>query len=191
MVNEYEFVFFYDTKKAYGSLSPHYTSDFTVDGKVFSNVAQFVLYMKVKHGGYNDIANVVSNPGASSPTDRKEIMRTASSLRCGNWEEVHVDAIAAGYYARFTQDPKLAGDLMVTYGKKLVFAHPYDRKLGIGHTMVNAVNVISSWGRNLAGIALMMVREKLVESLNRKDAQLLVWKQNNRCTDLIRPRITD
>jgi ribA/ribD-fused uncharacterized protein len=188
ILSENEFVFFYDPKFDYGTLSPHYDKSFTMDGKEFMNVDQFVLYMKVKYGGYNDIADVISNPCMYNPVDSREILRAASNLKCGDWDDKQMDAIAAGYYARFTQSPKLTSDLMVTYGKKLVFADPYDRKLGIGCTKNGALGNISSWGHNLTGVALMMVREKIVESINKKDAVLVMWMQNNKCTDLTHPR---
>ncbi|KAF1910972.1 hypothetical protein BDU57DRAFT_533767 [Ampelomyces quisqualis] len=122
MMEESEFVFFYDTKNQYWKPSSHYNSNFTANGKLFANVAQFLSYMKVNYDG---------------PTDRRVATCTASSLKCHDWESVHVDAIAARYCAKFTHSPELTGDLMPSYG--------------MGWRVDNANGNISWWGLKPCG----------------------------------------
>jgi len=84
-----------------------------------------------------------------------------------------------------SRKPKHASYLLVTYDKKLAFAHSCDRNLQITYRKDNTTVIISSWGHNMAGIALMMAREETVESFVKKDTVLVMWILDNTSHDRV------
>ena len=56
----------------------------------------------------------------------KRLGRGVHSFDCATWDRVRKDAVLAGYFANFTQNPAMQQHLSSTGTKKLAEASPFD-----------------------------------------------------------------
>lgn len=160
------FVFFYKASDDYGYMSQWYKADFYMGEKMFTTAEQFMMYMKAMIFDDHETANEILSTPDRHPSYHKTLGRSVKNFDAIKWMDKSLDVVAAGNYYKFTQNPSLMDMLMRTYGRVLVEASPYDRTWGIGYAEEDAMANMSTWGLNMLGTALMMVREKIKEKLD-------------------------
>jgi hypothetical protein len=148
-----------------GPFSQWYASEFKLNGEKFCTAEQYMMYMKAKLFGDEEIANQIMK--THNPKEQKALGRKVRNFDPVIWNK-HADQIVFdGSYAKYTQNASLLALLLETDGSLLVEASPYDKIWGIGMSAAEADRVPpSKWkGENRLGIALTKVREKIVEEM--------------------------
>ena len=105
-------------------------------------------------------ARIMSSP---DPREHKRICRAVRNFDCATWDRVREDAVLAGTFAKFTQNPAMKQHLMSTGSKLLAEASPFDTVWGIGLRADDpeAQDPRRWQGKNLLGKALSAVRDTI------------------------------
>src|SRR5690348_6275338 len=92
-----------------------------------------------------------------APREAKALGRRIRSFDEGRWAERRFEIVAAGSYAKFSQNPELCAFLVATHERVLVEASPKDTVWGIGLAENDPrAHAPETWrGLNLLGFALM------------------------------------
>lgn len=98
---------------------------------------------------------------AATPSEANKLGRQIKSFDSAKWRGM-VDQVAEdGSWLKFSQVQECRGVLLDTGDRVLVEASPGDRNWGIGFAGDKAEGNEEEWGKNLAGKALMRVRDRL------------------------------
>ena len=114
--------------------------------------------------GDKEVANKVLD--AATPLEANALGREVKNFDGKKWRDM-VDTVAEDVcWLKFSQVAECRKALLDTGNKDLVEASPVDRKWGIGFAGDEAVGNEKEWGQNLAGKALMKVRDRLRQDSN-------------------------
>lgn len=157
------------------------------DGDVFSNFhpAPFILsdrdygpiqgpivvpssehaFMFFKAMYFNDHSTALEILKAPHPYDAKKLGRTVHGFNEAEWNAVSFDFMYVVNFGKYTQNEKLMDILLLTEGKCLVEASPYDKVWGVGLGENDlAVEDRANWkGENRLGNVLNKLRADLLE----------------------------
>jgi len=158
MIARENMTFFFSEKDPF---SNWFLSDFEVKGVRFNCVEQFMMYCKAKV--FEDENSALKILGALHPRDQKQHGRQVSGFVEAEWALRRERIVAAGCYAKFSQNPELRDALLATGSTRLVEASPYDRiwGVGLGERDPRILDPQQWRGMNLLGVALTSVRERL------------------------------
>ena len=117
----------------------------------------------------SEMAMLFGAPDVAARIPHEPSVEDVRDLACGVdafdekvWEEDRYGIVEEATYHKFAhslvQDRDLRTELLATGEDELVLASPLDGIWGIGYEAEEAVGNRSTWGQNLLGKALMMVR---------------------------------
>lgn len=152
---------FHNPNEENGYLSNWYLSHFTVDGKTFSSMEQFMMYRKAICFHDSDIAAQILETDDAARI--KELGRLVSGYVDSVWSGIRQYVVYEGLLAKFSQNAELKEKLKGTGNAVLAECAVKDRIWGIGLSMKDPDRLEQTkWqGQNLLGYALMMVRDRL------------------------------
>lgn len=154
-----DFVFFWKTAEIYSNWHPSVFTD--AEGHRFVNSEQYLMYHKALVMG--DTATAEQILHEASPGRIKALGRQVRDYDEARWEAERLGVMEAGCYLKFTQNPAMQAELLATGSRTLVEASPVDAIWGIGMAEDDPLcETPTEWrGRNLLGIALTNVRERI------------------------------
>lgn len=152
---------FHNPNEENGYLSNWYLSHFTVDGRTFSSMEQFMMYRKAICFHDSDIAAQILETDDAARI--KELGRLVSGYVDSVWSGIRQYVVYEGLLAKFSQNAELKEKLKGTGNAVLAECAVKDRIWGIGLSMKDPDRLEQTkWqGQNLLGYALMMVRDRL------------------------------
>ena len=155
---EEKYVFFWKTASPFSNWHP---SKFTLDGQVFENMEQYMMWSKAMLMVDTETAQKILL--TSDPRTIKALGREVRNFNSYLWDKVKYGVVYGGCYAKFTQNEKIKKVLMDTGDKVLVEASPFDKIWGIGLDEEMAKKTDSKdWpGENLLGKILTNLRDDL------------------------------
>ncbi|KAI8997922.1 hypothetical protein BC832DRAFT_542446 [Gaertneriomyces semiglobifer] len=149
-----------------GFMSNWTHSPFTYDGYHYNNAEQAIMHLKARV--FKDkivAAQILATP---DPGQQRLLGRRVAHYDESVWNAMLESKLVDLLMAKFEQHPLFAQALKDTGDKKLFEASARDRKWGTGTDPAKSVHVkegdhkvISRWGENLLGKALMEVRTRL------------------------------
>lgn len=154
-------VCFHNPDEENGVFSNWYLSRFTLDGRVFSSVEQYMMYSKaVLFGDMKTARKILSS---DDPARIKAYGRLVSPYDDRKWSSVRESVVYEGLRAKFSQNPDNAALLLSTGDSILAECAVRDRIWGIGLSIDDPARFDrTQWrGRNLLGYTLMRVRDTL------------------------------
>jgi len=154
-----DFVFFWKTAEIYSNWHPSVFTD--ADGHRFVNSEQYLMYHKALL--MQDIETAQQILRETNPGKIKALGRQVCNFDEALWEDQRLAIMEAGCYLKFMQNPAMRTSLLATGRRTLVEASPVDMIWGIGLSQDDAsCEDATQWpGRNLLGIALTHVRERI------------------------------
>lgn len=156
-------VLFWGKDDENGYLSNFYYSEFIYEGITFGCSEQMFMYIKAKFFGDEKIAYQIAKKHDLDPNYYKQLGRKVKNYDEVAWEANRYNFMVECLYLKFRQNKDIRDLLFATGEKELVEASKWDCIWGIGlHKYDPDCRNKEKWrGRNLLGIALMEVREKL------------------------------
>lgn len=154
-----KFTFFYRTASPFSQWHP---AKFVIEGITFNCAEQYMMYMKAKLFGDEEIAERIIN--ASEPREQKALGRKVKNFDQTKWEENCQQLVYEGNYAKFTQNQALKQALLDTAGTTIVEASPTDCIWGVGLSEHDLqIQDRLTWrGKNYLGEILTRLREDLL-----------------------------
>jgi len=145
--------------------SQWYPSDFEVDGVEYNCCEQYMMAAKARLFGDEEALEAIME--TDDPREQKRLGRLVVGFDEDTWNEVAVDIVTEGNFAKFSQNPEMKAWLLSTQDKILVEASPYDKVWGVG-LREDDPRILDreQWdGTNWLGIALSNVRDMLSDEL--------------------------
>lgn len=143
-------------------LSNHYPSSFTLEGKNFNNVEQFLAFKRAELSGDQSLVDKALN--SPEPTDAKSILNLLRKDHEQQWQQQREGVALEGLRAKFNQNKRLQSFLIGTDGLTLGEASK-NGVWGVGLTLEdqNILN-IGKWlaSGNLLGQLLMKIRQEIL-----------------------------
>lgn len=160
-----DYVFFFSGREPF---SNWYKSDFTIKGIDFNCVEQYMMFSKARLFGDLEIASQILS--TDDPKEQKALGRKVKGFDPDVWDARCVPIVTAGLIHKFTQNKELQDILLLTKGKTLVEASPYDKIWGVGLSASDPlITNPENWkGKNLLGIALMDARSAIENNLKKQ-----------------------
>uniref|UniRef100_A0A914XL77 NADAR domain-containing protein n=1 Tax=Plectus sambesii TaxID=2011161 RepID=A0A914XL77_9BILA len=154
------FTLFYGHVPVFSNFHP---SPFTVDGVSFSCGEQFFHHAKAVH--FKDDEHAAMILATDEPRLHKQLGRKVEHFVPQEWNDVCLDVMKRGSFAKYEQNDDMRKQLFATAGTTLVEASPRDRKWGIGLGVHNpkALDRKSWRGENCLGKLLTEVRDDLMK----------------------------
>lgn len=140
-------------------LSVDYITTITIDEIVYNCVNQYLMAEKAKL--FHDVEMLELIMGEYNPIKQRQYGRQIKGFDAARWDAIHLDRLYMGNIAKFTQDRYALHYLLDTGSKYLVEASRFDRNIGIGFSIHNAMENRDKWGNNMGGIILMKIRNNL------------------------------
>lgn len=135
-----------------GYLNNSYLSPFTVEGKNFINSEHYFVWKKVIQFKPEFEELILSTK------DLKIIKEINSKIKNKINLNESYKIMKEALFHKFSQNPKLLNNLMLTGNSGIVYANPKDKTWGIGITAVEALMDKPLKGENLLGKALIEIR---------------------------------
>ncbi len=144
-------------------LSQWYPASFIAGGRKYATAEHFMMAQKALLFDDTNAADQIL--GCGHPAEAKELGRHVRGFDEDLWEQHRSEIVAAGSYAKFSQNPRLRSYLCTTGTRVLVEASPKDTIWGIGLAEKDPrARDPKGWrGLNLLGFALMQARARLVD----------------------------
>ena len=129
--NNKHYVFFWKPDENFGELSNWWICDINIDGNTFSSVEQYMMYMKAKTFGDDEIVNQILKTTNNKVV--KELGRKVKNYDDKVWSDVRYAVIKKAILAKIEQHPEIKKIIMST-PKDTIFAEasPFDKIWGIG-----------------------------------------------------------
>lgn len=125
----------------------------------FPTMEHYIMWRKATAMGDTSTAEKVLL--AATPKEANRLGREVKGYNSKRWREM-VDQVAEdGSWLKFSQIDECRSALLETGDKVLAEGSPLDRNWGIGFRGDEADGKEDEWGQNIAGKALMRVRERL------------------------------
>lgn len=152
---------FHNPDEANGFLSNWYPSVFTLDGRTFTSMEQYMMYTKARTFG--DASSAASILATDNVGKIKAIGRSVENYSDTVWNGLRQIVVYRGLLEKFRQDPLLREQLLATAPHILAECAVQDRIWGIGLSMKDECRFeMDLWeGQNLLGFTLMAVRDQL------------------------------
>lgn len=159
-----EVICFHNPNEINGYLSNWYISYFKVNNIQFSSMEQYMMYQKAICFHDHDIASKILD--TDDVARIKKLGRNVSNYDDNYWNGIRQIVVYEGLLAKFSQNIDIQKQLINTKNAILAECAVKDSIWGIGLSMNNPDRFdIKKWnGQNLLGYALMMVRDKLIET---------------------------
>lgn len=155
-------LYFARDRVAFGFLSHFHSSPIRLDGELWPTVEHFYQAQKSDHPAYREAIRAAGTPGmakrlAAPPEAPRRIsqqswFRKNAMQPRADWNDVKLDIMRRGDWAKFSQNPELASMLLATGAAELVEDSPFEPFWGQGR---------DGNGHNWAGRVIMEVRERL------------------------------
>lgn len=146
-----------------GPLSNWYTSGFTISGRRFSCVEQWMMWYKASMFG--DVETAKKILATSSPKECKELGRSVSGFDGNVWDMHKERIVYLGVLSKFSQNTVLK-QLLLDYPADAEFAEASsnDPIWGIGLSLdsTDKYDPLKWRGQNLLGKCLTKVRDSLL-----------------------------
>lgn len=161
-----EYVFFWS-----GIYSQWYLADMTdpKTGIKFNCSEQFMMWSKATIFGDKEQAKKILSE--KDPRKQKELGRGVKNYKQEIWDMVKYNVVSNATMLKFTQNPKLLAELLLTGDRILVEASPKDTIWGIGMGENDfGVDDKNNWkGENLLGYACTETRDFITKLLSSTD----------------------
>lgn len=141
--------------------SQWYPSDFVVAGVEYNCAEQYMMAEKARL--FEDEEALAAIMETDCPREQKRLGRLIQGFDEDTWNEVALDVVTKGNFAKFSQNPQMKKWLLETQDKILVEASPYDKIWGVG-LREDDPRILDrdQWeGTNWLGEALSNVRDML------------------------------
>lgn len=144
--------------------SQWYPSTFVVDEIEYNCDEQYMMVAKARFFGDEETLEEIMD--TDDPREQKRLGRTVQGFDADQWNEVAVNIVTIGNYAKFSQNPEMKEWLLSTEDKILVEASPYDKIWGVGlRESDSRILDREQWrGTNWLGEALSRVRDMLSDA---------------------------
>jgi hypothetical protein len=139
---------FYRSSGEFGFLSNLYKRQITFEGRQFPHAEAAYQFGKAKDPGVAEWIAAAPKPHLCAAIGHALL---AFDIK-PDWQDIKIERMRQVLYAKFTQHPDLAEELLNTFGATLIEASPTDSFWGIGK---------NGRGSNMLGILLMELRRKL------------------------------
>lgn len=145
-----------------GVFSQWYPSPMVIDGVSYGCAEQYMMAQKARVFGDEQALDAIM--ATSNPAEQKAIGRQVKGFDRRQWDSVSRDVVMRASLAKFTSDPKLRAQLLLTEGTTLVEASPTDVIWGVGlYENDPRVHDPSQWkGTNWLGQVLNDLRASLL-----------------------------
>ncbi|URA06990.1 GTP cyclohydrolase II [Xanthomonas phage Elanor] len=145
-----------------GVFSQWYPSPMVIDGVSYGCAEQYMMAQKARVFGDEQALEAIM--ATSNPAEQKAIGRQVKGFDRRQWDSVSRDVVMRASLAKFTSDPKLRAQLLLTEGTTLVEASPTDVIWGVGlYENDPRVHDPSQWkGTNWLGQVLNDLRASLL-----------------------------
>ena len=140
-------IYFYKINDEYGCFSNFAHYGFELDGKWWMTSEHYFQAQKFCGTEYEEIIRLLDNPMKAA-----EMGRNRSLTLREDWEQVKDEVMRKAVYAKFSQNNELKNILLKTGSEYIVENTSNDYYWGCGK---------DGSGKNMLGIILMEVREKL------------------------------
>lgn len=152
------FEFFYGREHPF---SQWYKSEFVIDNIRFNSAEQWMMYTKAML--FNDQEKATQILAAADPSVQRRLGRQVRYFNETSWAAQCRAIVYRGNQAKFSQEPRLAQQLIKTNTAILAEASPTDLRWGIGLAIDNPDRFdMSKWpGLNWLGLVLMDLRNEL------------------------------
>lgn len=163
--NLFHIVRFHKTKEENGYLSNWYLRDFSIDGKKYCCVEQYMMEQKALLFADFEIAEQIMQ--TSDQQEMQDLGRAVKNFESVIWDGRKQLIVYTGILAKFEQNPDLLGRLISTGTATLVECSRSDKIWGIGMGMddPDAANPSKWKGKNLLGFALVAARTELTRRM--------------------------
>jgi ribA/ribD-fused uncharacterized protein len=161
----FHIVRFHKPEEEHGFMSNWYMRDFSLDGKTYCCVEQYMMEQKALIFQDFNIAEQIMQ--TSEPKKMQELGRAVKNFLPVVWDGRKQLVIYIGLLAKFEQNPDLLGSLIATGTATPVECSHSDKIWGIGLGMDDdaAANPTKWNGQNLLGFALQAVRSELTRKM--------------------------
>lgn len=135
--------------------------EFEENGTIYKTAEHYMMAGKAKL--FNDQQILEKVLRSETPNQAKSLGRKVKNFDPKLWDEHKYEIVKRANVLKFSQNTKFKDFLLLTDGKVLVEASPYDRIWGIGMLETDSRTMDPNhWeGQNLLGFALMEVRDEL------------------------------
>lgn len=140
-------IYFYKINDEFGCFSNFAHYDFELDGKKWMTSEHYFQAQKFRGTEYEEVIRLLDNPMKAA-----EMGRNRDLPLIEEWEQIKDDVMRKAVYAKFTQNKKIR-DILISTGKEIIIEKTTDDYYwGCGK---------DGCGKNMLGIILMEVREKI------------------------------
>lgn len=120
---------------------------------------QYIMAQKAILFGDNQAFLAIIN--SSIPKNIKMLGRLVIGFNNEIWKKNRERIAEECLYLKFKQHSKIRQTLLGTGNKYIAECSPFDKIWGIGYGVNQALNHQNNWGKNILGLSLMKVRERL------------------------------
>lgn len=143
-------IYFYKINDEFGCFSNFAHYNFELDGKKWMTSEHYFQAQKFRGTEYEEVIRLLDNPMKAA-----EMGRNRDLPLIEGWEQIKDDVMRKAVYAKFTQNKKIR-DILISTGKEIIIEKTTDDYYwGCGK---------DGCGKNMLGIILMEVREKIAYS---------------------------
>ncbi|MBQ2936497.1 MAG: NADAR family protein [Lachnospiraceae bacterium] len=140
-------IYFYKIKDEYGCFLNFAHYEFELDGKIWMTSEHYFQAQKFSGTEYEEIIRLLDNPMKAAETGRNRDLPLRE-----DWEQVKDDIMRKAVLAKFSQNEEIKNILLSTAEETIIENTSNDYYWGCGK---------DGSGKNMLGIILMEVREKL------------------------------
>lgn len=160
--SKYLFFYGYELQVPESRLQNWYPASFTDETNPsirFATGEHYIMYRKAL--AMNDHETAARVLIAATPSEANKLGREIKSFDSAKWRGMVAQVAEDLGWLKFSQVKECREVLLGTGDRVLVEASPLDRNWGIGFAGDKAEGREEEWGKNLAGEALMRVRDRL------------------------------
>ncbi|XP_074596460.1 N-glycosidase YbiA-like [Brevipalpus obovatus] len=153
---------FSDSSEEGSFLSNSSAAEIVEYGRTFPTVEHYLAYYKARLAGDTRMADIILM------TDTIPLVKKFADSIINHdeekWQHAHFRILWKGLYLKFTQNKPLRNKLLLTHGKRLIYANDDDPFYGNGTPLdLSAANPMYCQGFNMLGYILMDVRDYIMK----------------------------